>query len=268
MRRRSFLQLGASLPLIFAGCSKEEMADERVALSEDGVGLEPKDHLEPTIDTGLADIVAVGNELDLIRSIHSKLKKVMNHVGFGNFNILDFDSTITYGKFTREELDKIEELFYFDAKKYGFFGEKVSSDLTAKIDPKSVYKVPYTGHYLFKEHSLKIYEQVLKEVGENIFLTSGIRAVPKQLYLFLSKTLQLNGNYSEASKSLAPAGYSYHLIGDFDVGKVGFGERNFTSDFAGTKEYEKLRTLGYVSIRYPQGNPFGVYFEPWHIEVV
>jgi LAS superfamily LD-carboxypeptidase LdcB len=26
--------------------------------------------------------------------------------------------------------------------------------------------------------------------------------------------------------------------------------------------------LGYIKIRYPKGNPFGVRFEPWHIKVV
>jgi CMP-N-acetylneuraminic acid synthetase len=49
---------------------------------------------------------------------------------------------------------------------------------------------------------------------------------------------------------------------------LGFGYRNFTSDFAHTEEYRKLMDLGYIRIRYPQGNPYGVRFEPWHVKVV
>ena len=55
---------------------------------------------------------------------------------------------------------------------------------------------------------------------------------------------------------------------DFDVGKIGFGRKNFTEAFATTDEFKKLVDLGYVEIRYPEGNTFGVRYEPWHIKVV
>ena len=45
----------------------------------------------------------------------------------------------------------------------------------------------------------------------------------KQMHLFLAKPRQSNGNLSKASSSLAPPGYSFHGIGDFDVGKIGLG---------------------------------------------
>ena len=94
-----------------------------------------------------------------------------------------------------------------------------------------------------------------------------MRGVVKQFQLFLSKAVTTGGNLSQASRSLAPPGYSYHAVGDFDVGRVGFGLKNFTADFADTPEYRKLIDLGYVDIRYTETNPFGVRHEPWHIKI-
>ena len=99
-------------------------------------------------------------------------------------------------------------------------------------------------------------------------LTSGIRSVVKQVYLFMNKAAKVDGNLSLASFSLAPPGHSYHAVGDFDVGKKGFGHKNFSEAFAQTDEFKRLIDLGYLDIRYPQQNPFGVRYEPWHIKVV
>jgi hypothetical protein len=72
---------------------------------------------------------------------------------------------------------------------------------------------------------------------------------------------------SLASRSLAPPGYSYHGIGDFDVGQVGLGADNFSQRFTTTRVYRKLKDLGYMKIRYVEDNMLGVRFEPWHIKV-
>lgn len=109
---------------------------------------------------------------------------------------------------------------------------------------------------------------IRNDVGINLFLTSGIRNVVKQMHLFLAKPRQSNGNLSKASSSLAPPGYSFHGIGDFDVGKIGLGEANFTIDFSNTKEFQRLITLGYVDIRYTDTNRYGVGYEPWHIKII
>jgi LAS superfamily LD-carboxypeptidase LdcB len=98
-------------------------------------------------------------------------------------------------------------------------------------------------------------------------LTSGVRSIVKQLYLFMRKAERADGNLSLASRSLAPPGYSFHAIGDFDVGKRGLGGANFTQAFARTDVYRRLVDLGFVEMRYPQQNLLGVRFEPWHIRV-
>jgi LAS superfamily LD-carboxypeptidase LdcB len=89
----------------------------------------------------------------------------------------------------------------------------------------------------------------------------------KQFLLFLNKAYRSRGNLSVASRSLAPPGYSFHGVGDFDVGQVGFGIANFSSRFTTTKVFKRLRDLGYIELRYPKGNLLGVRFEPWHIKV-
>jgi len=110
------------------------------------------------------------------------------------------------------------------------------------------------------------YEPV-SDIGDTITLTSGVRSVVKQMHLFLRKASKYEGNLSLASRSLAPPGYSFHGIGDFDVGHIKLGEQNFTDAFAKTDEFKKLIDLGYINIRYLMDNELGVRFEPWHIKV-
>lgn len=221
------------------------------------------------------DFFVSEQEFKLIQDTLKHLGRVQRTIGHGNFNLINFDQMIKYGRnfsqvgeFSKTELDFLEQLFFVDAGKYGFYGEKVLPGLTDKIPSRELVKVPKTGHYLFKGKSLKLYHTLRKDVGEDIFLTSGIRSTVKQMYLFLSKAVQAEGNMSKASRSLAPPGYSYHAVGDFDVGKVGYGYKNFTEDFAETDVYKRLQDLGYIDIRYTNDNRFGVRYEPWHIQVV
>ena len=206
------------------------------------------------------------------------LKKILNVkkvIGYANFNLISFDDMILYsrrfpqiGSFTKAELTLIDELFFYDAHKYGFHGNKVIKELTSKINKKETVKIAGSGHYLFQGEALLTFKQLKKDVGPELILTSGVRSVVKQLQLFLAKVESSKGNLSLASRSLAPPGHSYHGIGDFDVGKKGFGRLNFTSQFSETEEYKKLIELKYIDIRYTKDNQVGVRYEPWHIKVV
>ena len=73
---------------------------------------------------------------------------------------------------------------------------------------------------------------------------------------------------TKATTSIAPPAYSYHTISDFDVGKKHWGYKNFTSRFAKTSEFQKMRQLNYIGMRYSENNKDGVRFEPWHVEVI
>lgn len=211
---------------------------------------------------------------EMLQSVVQKFRDVQKQVGFGNFNLVGMDEFFFYSgrssrvaPVTSEEKKFLEELFFVPAKTYGFNGDKVFKNFTDRIQLKDAFKVPYTGHYLRKGDSLVHYEQIKKDVGPSLILTSGLRGMAKQFHLFLEKGLETKGNMSKASRSLAPPGYSFHGLGDFDVGKVGYGIRNFTDGFAQTKEYQDLIELGYVDIRYTESNLLGVRFEPWHIKV-
>ena len=201
------------------------------------------------------------------------LARVESYIGHGNFNLMSFDEMLQSGRnfsrigaFEADELNFLEEIFFANPHRYGFFGKKISLEITDAIPKKDVAKIPDSGHFLLKGESLNLYEKMKADVGQ-IILTSGVRSNVKQMHLFLAKTIEANGNLSRASRSLAPPGHSYHGVGDFDIGKIGFGERNFTADFSSTEEYKRIARLGYVDIRYPTDNLFGVRFEPWHIKI-
>ena len=202
------------------------------------------------------------------------LSKVEAYMGHGNFNLMSFDEMLRAGRnfpeigeFEADELNFLEEIFFANPSRYGFFGKKISKEITEAIPREEVAKIPNSGHYLLKRESLNLYNQLRSDVGDGLILTSGVRSNVKQMHLFLAKTIEANGNLSRASRSLAPPGHSYHGIGDFDIGKIGFGERNFTADFSSTVEYQRIARLGYVDIRYPTDNLYGVRFEPWHIKL-
>ena len=146
-------------------------------------------------------------------------------------------------------------------------GEKPLKHLSDKIPKKKAVKIPHTGNYIFKGPALETYQKIRNKLGDPVILTSGIRSIIKQLHLFLKKTCASEYNLSMASRSLAPPGYSYHGIGDFDVGQIGFGVDNFTERFTTTEVCRKLEDLGYVNLRYREDNLLGVRFEPWHIKV-
>ncbi|MCW9023444.1 MAG: M15 family metallopeptidase [Gammaproteobacteria bacterium] len=204
-----------------------------------------------------------------------RMARLQQLVGHGNFSILSYDEMLKYaknysqiGEFTPTELNLFERIFSEDAQIYGFMGSKVVDSITAMIDKNTGVKIAGSGNYLFKGDSHDMYIRLKKDIGDSLILTSGIRSIVKQMYLFLAKVKESNGNLSMASRSLAPPGHSYHAIGDFDVGNAALGSMNFTKKFADTDEFKKLVQLGYISIRYTEDNQLGVRYEPWHIKVV
>ncbi len=210
----------------------------------------------------------------LLVATAARLERAVRVIGHGNFNLLSFDHLLRYaarydeiGVFPPAELEFLDEMFYADAARYGFYGPKVLRRQTATFAARDVQLIPSTGHFLLRGEPLRKFERIRRDLGDGILLTSGIRNVVKQYQLFLSKAVRTGGNLSQASRSLAPPGYSYHAVGDFDVGRSGFGLKNFSAEFAETPEYKRLIDLGYVDIRYTETNPFGVRHEPWHIKI-
>ena len=221
------------------------------------------------------DVFLDSAQYPLLISAFKRMGRVQRWVGHGNFNVISFDEMLgcaakvtTVGAFSRAETALLDELFTTDASRYGFYGNKVISNMMHEIPRREISKISRTGHFLFNGDAHKLYKKLMADLGQSVELTSGIRSVVKQSHLFMAKTIQATGNLSRASRSLAPPGYSFHGIGDFDVGKVGFGAKNFTEAFAHTPEFKRLFDLGYIGIRYPKENLLGVRYEPWHIKVV
>jgi len=171
------------------------------------------------------------------------------------------------GAFSSRELQFLDKIFHTDARIYGFKGQKLFQNITNTVNRREVRKIPGTGNYLYNGSSLQLYQRLAGDIGDQLVLTAGIRGIAKQFYLFLKKVANSQGNLSEASQSLAPPGYSYHGVGDFDVGQVGYGAANFTEKFSRTRVYRTITQLDYVIFRYPRNNQLGVRFEPWHIQV-
>lgn len=211
----------------------------------------------------------------VIISVAHKLNLIEGVVGHGNFNLISFDTALKVahnhskiGAFSAKELSFMEEVFYTDPTPHGFYGKRTVEHITDVILEKEVVKIAQTGHFVFKGHSHELLSLIYKDVGSSVILTSGVRSVMKQMRLHLDKIISENGNITVATRSLVPPAYSYHSIGDFDVGKKGFGADNFTANFARTEEFWSLQKLSYISMRYTVGNGDGVSFEPWHIKIV
>ena len=221
-----------------------------------------------------SDIFLDDKSLKLLKSILRRIKRINNTIGYANFNLVTLDHTFKIarnyrriGSFHKAELNFLEMIFHEEAYRYGFFGEKPLKKMTQQINKREVIKVPQSGHYLYRGAPYKTYLEIKKVLGEGVILTSGVRNIMKQFLLFLNKANKHKGNLSLASRSLAPPGYSFHGIGDFDVGKPSFGVANFTERFTTTDVYKKLQELGYLELRYPDNNLLGVRFEPWHVKI-
>ena len=194
-----------------------------------------------------------------VRGPDGKLSLFPRLVAKGNYSRI--------GTFSAPEIALMEKLFYRDARYYGFLDTKPLKKLTHEVKRSQVVRIARTGNFLHRGESLKAYQRIEKSVGDRVVLTSGVRSVMKQFRLFLNKACQGNGNLSLASRQVAPPGYSFHGVNDFDVGQKGFGEFNFTERFTETETCRRLADLGYLTLRYPRDNLLGVRYEPWHIMV-
>lgn len=215
------------------------------------------------------------DDYDRLCGLTRRLARLQASAGHGNFALMDFDTALSHaqyhayiGSFTPVEIDFMEKVFHQDARLYGFKGGKPLEKMTDSVQKQDIVRVPGTGNYLFTGRSLETYHRMSGDVGSELILTSGIRGIPKQFYLFFRKAVKTNGNLSLASRSLAPPGYSFHGIGDFDVGSARLGSDNFTRLFTRTDVFRKLQDLDYVHLRYTEKNHLGVRFEPWHIKVI
>ena len=276
MNRRGFLGLVSISAVTGLGLYKYHIPQDISNAAVDSIEpLAARIKVQNFDNTFVDDVHIDTKRMPLLVSIYKKLNYLQTYVGYANFSILGFSDLLAYSRnvskidsFDQAELDLINDLFAVNAKEYGFLGERVNFKLYDTIDKRVLTKVSSTGQYVYKGQSLDLYKKLKQDVGDELILTSGVRGMVKQLFLFVKKAVEVKGNLSRASRSLAPPGHSYHAIGDFDVGMRGLGELNFTKEFANTPVYEHIHSLKYINIRYHETNTLGVRYEPWHIKVV
>lgn len=208
----------------------------------------------------------------VVVSLLDKLITVQSRVGYVQFNAISFDEMLKTAAYcnkplTPYEIGYAETIFYGDPRRYGFYGERTVPNLTAITSKSDIQYIDRTGHFLMKGAAIEKYTTIKKLIGNDLVLTSGVRAPVKQLYLFLKKMVSEGGDLRATSTAIAPPGFTFHSVGDFDIGKVGYGQYNFTERFQETDVFKKLYDGGYITIRYTTNNPYGVRYEPWHIKV-
>lgn len=208
----------------------------------------------------------------IVKSMIQKLDAVQSYIGYVKFNTISFDEMLKIAHrckmpFSPKETGYIESIFYGDPRRYGFYGERTVPKLTATIAPKELIYIKKSGHFLMRGAAEEKYNAIRKLIGRDVILTSGVRAPVKQLYLFLNKMVSEGGDLRLTSTCIAPPGFTFHSIGDFDIGKVGYGMANFSEKFQETDVFKRLYEGGYITIRYTPDNPYGVRYEPWHIKV-
>lgn len=221
-----------------------------------------------------SDIYLSQEDFKTLITLRERFKRLKKFVGYANFNIISFNSSLYYarnyssiGKFTQAEVYLMERFFYEDPTQYGFYGDRTVDNISDSIKRSEIQKINYSGHFIFKGDSLESYNRLQQDVDtKDIILTSGVRSVIKQMRLFVDKLYRNRGNLTKTTNAIAPPAYSYHSTGDYDLGKKGFGYDNFTPRFALTKEYNELRKLPYIEMRYTLLNNDGVRYEPWHIK--
>ena len=280
MNRRDFIRIAALTGLGLGLSSRQALAQLAMLTPRDAAAVHDarlQDYLDkmrnferPHPD----DVFVDAGEFPLLQSCAERLGRLELVVGYGFFHLLSFDDALGYGRnyervgaFTKTEIAFMEKIFYADARSYGFLDDKPLKNLTHAVSRSQVVRIASTGNYLHRGDSFDAYQKIKKSVGNRVELTSGIRSIIKQYRLFLNKAYQSGGNFSLASRQVAPPGYSYHGFNDFDVGQAGFGDLNFTECFTSTDAYRRLADLGYLNLRYPRDNLLGVRYEPWHIMV-
>jgi hypothetical protein len=277
MKSREFLQRLSAAALLLPGLVAADAVSLQpgaAAQSDSGVrdllqrSRRPDQHYS-------SDVHLDSAQLPTLNVLHRRLERLQRIVGHGNFALIGVDEMRAYGRnyskigsFSKEEETLLEQLFYTDASSYGFYGNKPLARITDRIERRTLKRQSGSSQYLYRGEAEAAYAKIKQALGDEVILTSGVRGVVKQLHLFVSKAVAFEGNLSLASRSLAPPGYSFHGIGDFDVGKRGWGARNFTSDFAATELFSRLQELGFITMRYPRDNQLGVRYEPWHIKVI
>lgn len=104
--------------------------------------------------------------------------------------------------------------------------------------------------------------------GVNLVPVSGFRDAAKQSELFFDGAAQKNEPLAARAAVCAPPGFSEHHTGySLDVGDGDHRESQLEATFKDTRAFSWLRANAaryHFEMSFPEGNPQGVAYEPWH----
>jgi hypothetical protein len=271
MDRRLFLKhisittLMFKAPYLFANTDDASFADRYGNPNISDIKAYMKKMSRPDIPDS-HDLYVRSSEREVFNSAYKKLSGLLYKVGYVKFSALDISQASAMVSFSSDELDYLKKLFTFDASNYGFYGDKPLTNFEARIQTSNLTQA--NGILCFDGKTLNKFKKIKEIIGDDVYMTSGIRSVVKQTYLFMYKTRQCDYNLSMASRTVAPPGYSYHGVGDFDIGSKKLSlTQNFTDRFADTDVFKQAAKDGFISLRYGLENKLGVRYEPWHVKV-
>jgi zinc D-Ala-D-Ala carboxypeptidase len=195
-------------------------------------------------------------------------------------SLIDYDTLIAELGFIEKTF--VKKLFSIHPSEFGFKGPFYSKERPARLvkinsvmlDSGRGTGIQYLPVHVYNDY-LRLAEQMKNDIGRTLFVDSGYRSPGRQAYLFIYY-LVTSSDYSlkENVRWITMPGYSEHghpvnTAVDFasQDGINGFSEGQTASDFTSLPEYEWLLKNASdfnFHLSYPEGNPAGVAFEPWH----
>lgn len=213
-------------------------------------------------------------------NILERFEKVLASTPSEQKAIIDYDNLL--GELSFLERNFAIRIFSIDPAELGFKGPFYSMDKPGKLVKIESVKlteeretgIQYLPQHIYNDY-LRMADQMKKDIGRKLFVDSGYRSPGRQAYLFFYYLVKSN-NFSlrENAKWIALPGYSEHghpvnTAIDFtsENGINGFSDGQTAADFVKLDEYSwMLDNAGKFNfyLSYPEGNKFGVAFEPWH----
>jgi len=140
-----------------------------------------------------------------------------------------------------------------------------------EAEPAELVSLTYNGSILMRPEAADSFEQMVADAEtQGVFLVpiSGFRTVEDQQYLFFEIKAERAQKASTRAEVSAPPGYSEHHTGfAIDIGDANQPSADLSITFEDTEAFKWLEVNApryNFELSFPEGNPQGVQYEPWH----
>jgi len=140
-----------------------------------------------------------------------------------------------------------------------------------EAEPAELVSLTYNGSILMRPEAADSFEQMVADAEtQGVFLVpiSGFRTVEDQQYLFFEIKAERAQTASTRAEVSAPPGYSEHHTGfAIDIGDANQPNADLSITFEDTEAFKWLEVNApryNFELSFPEGNPQGVQYEPWH----